>query len=112
VTNTPKPKPVGQRPRCLQCNRELKPNYHTERPPLQVHTGNTIKIRTSRSYGTSIPEYEDAPESRPTTEAERKQWRKDHPPVWRGTYGGYKDNRFCGLNCGYDWAVRHTQPQK
>lgn len=25
--------------------------------------------------------------------------------VFRGTYGGYSDNFFCGLNCGYRWGI-------
>lgn len=65
-------------------------------------------VRTSSSYGKSVPEYEETSCSRPLTEAERKQWRKDHPAVFKGTYGGYGDNRFCGLNCGYLWACAHA----
>ena len=25
--------------------------------------------------------------------------------IWLGDWGGYGDNCFCGLRCGYKWAV-------
>jgi hypothetical protein len=108
---TLQPKPVGQRPRCLFCQKELRPNYRRESTPLAVQTGETEKVRDPRSYGRSAAEYIDAPAIRATTDAEREQFRKDHPPQFIGTYGGYRDNRFCTLTCGYRWAVAHSKPQ-
>jgi hypothetical protein len=26
--------------------------------------------------------------------------------------GGYEDGLFCGLRCGYQWAVRHARPAR
>lgn len=81
-------KPVGQRPHCLFCDKELRPQFQTNTP------------------GSGLPGpflWGD----------ELAQWKKDHPG-WKkftGHYGGYSDDRFCGLNCGYKWAVRHSHPQ-
>lgn len=30
--------------------------------------------------------------------------------VWFGNYGGYGDNRFCTLTCGWRWAIAHSMP--
>jgi hypothetical protein len=102
-------KPVGQRPRCLYCQHELRPNFKRERMPLNIDTGEKFKVRPT-GLGAN-PEEQEITVTRGLTEDERKQWRKNHPPQFLGTYGGYSDNRFCGLNCGYSWAVRHSQPQ-
>ena len=100
--------PVGKRPKCLNCSKELRPNFRRELIPFGVRTGKTIKVRTSASYGQSVPTYEDAPESRSLTPEERKQWRMDHPPYFLGTYGSFGDSRFCGQVCGYRYAVKMT----
>lgn len=70
---------VGSRPRCLNCSRELRPNFKWNPVPYCLST------------------------------EERKIWKKANPPEFKGTYGGYGDNRFCGLNCGYHWAVAHSR---
>lgn len=104
-------KPVGQRPRCLHCDRELKPNFRRESMlHFTVPTGETVTVTETTDYYKGTKGERTIPLTRPVTSAERKQWRKDHPPVFLGTYGSYKDNRFCGLNCGYDWAVAHSRP--
>jgi len=33
----------------------------------------------------------------------------DRVSFWCGDWGGYGDNLFCGLNCGYDWAIRNAK---
>lgn len=30
---------------------------------------------------------------------------EDKLSLWMGDWGGYADNFFCGLNCGYQWAI-------
>jgi hypothetical protein len=70
-----------------------------------------VQVRKPGSYGLSVAEYEEWPENRPTTDEERKAFKLEHPPQWDGTYGSYRDSRFCGLRCGYHWAVRHCGPQ-
>jgi len=80
-------KPPGQRPRCKHCNRELRPNF----------TSPTLDMPTAL-YGEANSEA-------------RKQWEAEHPKQFMGTYGGYSDNLFCGLRCGYRWAVKQlTKP--
>lgn len=85
----PKPKPKGQRPRCLHCEKELLPQFRDELP------------------GYALP----GPLLNP---AKLDQWKKENPGwhKWTGNYGRYNDNRFCGLNCGYNYAVAHTRPAK
>lgn len=106
----PQLKPRGQRPRCLHCGKELLPRFNRQNPPYMVKTGETQRVRQPGSFG-SEAQYVELPVTRTTTEAERKQFRKDNPPEFTGKFGGYGDNRFCGLNCGYQWAVAHTKPQ-
>jgi len=72
-------KPVGSRPRCLHCGKELKPNFKWNPMPFRL------------------------------SDEEKKAWKKANPPQFLGSYGRYKDSRFCGLNCGYDWAISHSR---
>ena len=74
--------PESQRPICLNCGKELLPNFH----PRQMPFGLARNLQ--------------------------KQWRKDHPLVFDGTYGKYRDNLFCTLGCGYAWAVQHSVSTK
>jgi hypothetical protein len=79
-----KPRAVGLRPRCLHCNRELRPNYSWDGPrPWLRGTDNEPDAQS--------------------------KWDREHK-IFLGTYGAYRDNRFCGLNCGYNYAVAHTNP--
>jgi hypothetical protein len=74
-------KPRGMRPRCLSCKRELRPNYRSPEMPFRL-------------YSACGPE--------------KKAWKIANPKTFKGTYGSYGDNRFCGLNCGYHWACAHA----
>jgi hypothetical protein len=78
-TTTPALLPVGKRPKCRYCTKELRANFEYNPMPFGLRT-----------------------------DAERKAWRKANPRRFFGTYGGYSDNRFCGLYCGYRYAVRVT----
>jgi hypothetical protein len=40
--------------------------------------------------------------------AEREAWEKEHPKKFTGGYGRFHDNRFCGMACGYNWAIKHA----
>jgi hypothetical protein len=68
--------PVGKRPHCLYCDKELRPNYDRASMPWRL------------------------------SDEERREWRKANPRVFDGTYGHYNDNFFCGLTCGHQWAVK------
>jgi hypothetical protein len=82
-----KAKKRGQRPRCLHCTHELIPQY-TISPPMPDRLADGRR------------------------KAEREAWEKANPPRFTGNYGRFSDNRFCGLNCGYNYAVAHTRPGK
>jgi hypothetical protein len=42
-------------------------------------------------------------------DAEKKaQFQAANPKQFTGKYGRYADNKFCGLNCGYMWAIRNA----
>ena len=77
-------RPVGQRPRCLNCQHELRPKFHRDLPPLSVPTGQMETVQVK--FGTQ-PEYEERMNYRSLTAEERKQWRKEHPRQFLGTYG-------------------------
>lgn len=34
---------------------------------------------------------------------------KTYPDSFPSPWGGYGDGHFCGLNCGYRWAVMHLR---
>jgi hypothetical protein len=76
----PGPAPTGQRPLCLFCRKELRPNYRNPEMPFAVYGNPQAK----------------------------RAWSKANPKQFKGTYGGYGDNRFCSLTCGYGWAIRHA----
>jgi len=80
-----KPKPKGQRPRCLHCTKELEPQFITQALPPDLADG---RRRTQRGA-----------------------WLKEHPAQFVGDYGRFRDNLFCGAACGYAWAVVHA-PKK
>lgn len=87
-----KPKPVGQRPKCLYCHKELRPVFDSNLPGWGIP--NSPKYIPGPSlYGDAL-----------------RQWKRDHPEwkTFTGKYGSYADNRFCGLNCGYGYAIRIT----
>jgi hypothetical protein len=77
-----KPRAVGLRPRCLFCNKELRPNYGYD-VPRPIFCGEDSHERTA-------------------------QFNREHK-IFKGTYGGYGDNLFCGLNCGFYWARSHAK---
>jgi len=76
--------PVGSRPKCRYCSKELAPQFKTT--PIPDEFWNNLKG--------------DYPK--------RKQFRIDNPKQFTGNYGHYSDNLFCGINCGYMWAIRNA----
>jgi hypothetical protein len=74
-----KPKPKGQRPRCLHCEKQLEPQFTQAVMPAQLKDGRR--------------------------RVERETWEKSHPAQFTGYYGRFSDNCFCGVTCGYNWAI-------
>lgn len=109
--------PVGRRPKCRFCAKELRPNYDTE----------TTGRRSERRYEKRDLEYVNGTydDTRVITRAVRAddydaeqaddgRWYVVHEiavkqRTFLGTYGAYKDNLFCGLRCAYRWAVRECR---
>jgi hypothetical protein len=81
-----KPLPKGKRPRCLHCTKELEPQF--------IRAAMPAKLRDGRRR------------------AERDVWEKANPSLFTGEYGRFRDNRFCGASCGYNWAVTHSRPKR
>jgi hypothetical protein len=81
-----KPAPVGKRPKCLCCGKELRAQYE-------------------------VPGWRERPVIFESTDA-RRRWELDHPKRWTGKYGGYSDGFFCGLTCGHRWAVHRLKQQR
>src|SRR5271168_3564574 len=81
-----KPQPKGQRPHCLSCDKELEPQL--------IRAAMPTKLLDGRRH------------------AERKAWEKANPVEFTGDYGRFRDNLFCGVTCGYTWAVKQNAPKK
>lgn len=86
---------VRNAPKCRWCGKSLRPNYDTERAPEE-----------KRHYFDKKPPHGDA-----KFDEKRGQWfivSTSYPVVRRvflGSFGAYKDNHFCGLNCGRDFGL-------
>jgi len=85
-----KPKSKGQRPHCLHCGKELLPQFREMIPGMHNVPGKAL-------WGEKLDKWK----------AENPGWHQ-----WTEHYGRYNDDRFCGLNCGYSYAVAHTKAQK
>ena len=82
-------------PKCRWCGKPLRPTYLTERAPQE-----------SRHYFDKRPKHVSA-----TLDEKRNQWLVVSTSfrivrrTFEGSFGGYGDNYFCGLNCGRDFAI-------
>lgn len=91
--------PVGRRPRCRACDRELRPNYMEGDvtkvvPKYQLRDFRGLRQVTATDRGAQ----QDA----------KGRWYVSRPVrerIFRGTYGPYKDGLFCSLLCAYRWAT-------
>ena len=77
--------PVGQRPKCFACSKELRPVFKWNPMPYTLLGGGE------------------------ENEKLRQAWKTLNPKQFTGKYGGYGDSRFCGLNCGYRYALYVTK---
>jgi hypothetical protein len=82
-----KPKPKSQRPRCLDCTKPLEP---------QIIGAAALPARLMDGR----------------RKAEREDWEKANPPRFTGHYGRFGDDRFCGISCGYQYALRKTKAKR
>ena len=98
--------PVGRRPRCRYCRKELKPNYDTRRD-------GTFKIKRVFVIGARASRRSVDPSDLGAKQEANGLWYVEHKipnlvRAFKGTYG--RDNLFCGLMCGYRWAQKHAAP--
>ena len=83
---------MSEKPICLLCGKPLHKRTHSmdlasgEELPKQYLDGKPIVAVISRKKSTIHPG-------------------EERVSFWCGDWGGYGDNFFCGLNCGYRWAV-------
>ena len=121
--------PMSERPRCRYCGRRLKPCYRTDaitvEVPIETERAELALARAVKQFQDMTREERDNP-VRVThrwkgeeleTQAGKHNLREtddgwvvvmdtgDAERRWTDRYGGYGDSRFCGLNCGYRWAV-------
>lgn len=84
-------------PKCLHCGKPLGRNWSSwgrwNKDPAPV-------VGASTPWGTII-------EVRPVACSIDDSACK----FWTGQFGRYGDGMFCGLNCGYRWAVAHAAKQ-
>lgn len=76
--------PVGQRPKCRFCHKELMPQFETIPIPYELWSD----------------------------EKKKAEFKAANPKRFTGDYGRYQDNRFCGLTCGWQWAVKNAMGSK
>ena len=81
-----KPSPKGQRPRCLSCQKELDPQYTIASMPAKLLDGRRV--------------------------AQREAWEKANKPTFTGHYGRFQDDKFCGVSCGYNYAIASTNGRR
>lgn len=87
------PAKKGSRPKCLQCRRELKPQFHY---PLEANTP-TFQQLVNCGFATN-------------NESEYKvkcRWQRLNR-TFSGHYGNYFDDHFCGQGCAQKWAQTYA----
>lgn len=86
---------MNEKPICLLCGKPLRKNTYScevmagAEPPAILHGKKVLETlrRKSSPFVTD----------------------KENLSLWCGEWGGYGDNFFCGLNCGYAWAVMRVK---
>ena len=101
---------TGNAPKCAHCHKPLRPLYRR------------ISVRPEGKTSRSIYDWDNPPNIGDHWNGQKivaVQRLKDRTVggdgevlnlmfrVWLGHFGGYGDDRFCGLNCGYRWATSH-----
>lgn len=79
-------------PTCEHCGRPLRPYRRTQFFPSNAEAAKfAAAVPAPKLSYDRLGVYPETP------------YRVDYRAGW----GGYGDDRFCGLNCGYKWAIRH-----
>lgn len=92
---------AAKKPRCIRCGKSLRKRTYG----VEVLAGAPAP---TECYGRKVVSVI----SRRTLSFRRKD--SEAPPedvsVWCGEWGSYGDNRFCGLRCGWRYAVQNSRP--
>ena len=86
----PRKKKVNS-PKCRACGKELKKKTESvytkigDPEPTRTDGGSVIVQITRRGKSSEETVYS----------------------VWTGKWGAYGDGHFCGLTCGWRWAIKH-----
>lgn len=87
---------MSEEPTCLLCGKPLKKQTHS----MDLMIGETMP----KTYLDGTPIVEVISRKKSTIHPGEDQVR-----FWCGKWGGYGDNFFCGLNCGYAWALMRVK---
>lgn len=80
------------KPKCVACSKPLRKRTHSK----EIKIGDP---HPTEMYGRKVIQ---------VVRIKVFTWKPGYGSVsvWTGEWGGYGDGRFCGLTCGYDWAMR------
>ena len=91
---------AAEKPKCRCCGKPLRKRTHgVEVPngapaPTEVYGKKVVAVVRRKVLAFRRTDDSKNPES---------------VSLWCGEWGGYGDNFFCGLNCGYKYAVKYLR---
>lgn len=88
---------MNDKPTCLFCGKPLRKKSHS----LELKAGEQVP---QTLYGKDVVEI-----LRRSRLSHRADGITERASVWCGDWGNYGDNFFCGLNCGYRWALMRVR---
>lgn len=88
---------MNQKPICLLCGKLLRKKAHS----LELKAGEPAP---QTIYGKDVVEI-----LRRCRLSHRADGITERVSLWCGEWGNYGDNFFCGLNCGYRWALMRVR---
>ena len=107
---------TAERPRCRFCGQRLRPNYNSLPPSKDAPRKSKLvyEVKVYGMYGDEgfAPVTEEEHGHRDNFEHDSKgrpclrvQVQTQPVRIWRGTYGAYGDDTFCGVRCGRDYGL-------
>lgn len=86
---------MRKRPKCKQCGKALNAYRRSERVNSQAEADALVAKSTAEQQAT-------------IKDLSSLYRRPEFLVITTRGYGGYGDNLFCGLRCGYKWALAHA----
>lgn len=87
------------RPKCRYCGRPLTKTTYSQEvdagapAPAEIYGKKVVSVVFRKSL---------------TYRAAKDQKFPERISLWCGEWGRYGDGKFCGINCGYGWAIRNA----